>query len=217
MTMPRVVVVDYKMSNIFSIVNVFKHIGVDVIIAQSSNDIKNADALVLPGVGAFGEAMNNLYDLQLIEPILHFIKSGKPFLGICLGLQLLFSDSSEFGIHRGLAVIPGKVIKFPESFDGRELRVPSVGWNQIDQHAPIWESSPLQIIKDKSFMYFVHSFYVKPDNNECIASYTTYNGFNYCSSIYHENIFAAQFHPEKSGKNGIQVLFNWLNYIQRNI
>jgi glutamine amidotransferase len=210
MTMLRIVVVDYKMSNIFSIVNVFKHIGVDVVVSQSADDIKNADALVLPGVGAFAEAMKNLNMLQLVEPIKNFIKSGKPFLGICLGLQLLFTESDEFGVHKGLNLISGNVLKFPKQLDGNYLRMPIVGWNRVYRHDSNCALSPLNGIKDKEFMYFVHSFYVNPVDKKYISSYTNYNGFSYCSSICYENIFATQFHPEKSGEQGINLLKSWL-------
>lgn len=166
---------------------------------------------ILPGVGAFGDAMHNLEKLDLIGPIKEFIASGKPLMGICLGMQLLFSESEEFGINQGLNVIPGKVMKFPaKNQEGEIVKIPQIGWNQIyEPTAEKWKNTPLQAIKNNEFMYFVHSYYAKPDRDESILSLTNYKGLEYCSSILHENVFATQFHPEKSAKEGMKIYSNW--------
>ncbi len=208
----NIVVVDYKMSNIFNIRHVFSHLGYEVRLSSSAAELKSADALVMPGVGAFGEAMTNLHQLDLIQPIKEFIAAGKPFLGICLGLQLLFSKSYEFGVHEGLNIIAGEVLKFPEVSERVPLRVPHVGWNQIVASRP-WSNTALMHLRSHEFVYFLHSYYARPKNKQCILSTTTYGGVSYCSSIQKDNIFALQFHPEKSGTVGLLILKNWLSLL----
>lgn len=198
------------MSNLFSVKNIFASLGFEVSITSSINEINSADALIIPGVGAFGEAMASLSRLELIQPIKEFIASGKPCLGICLGFQLLFSKSYEFGEHAGLDIIKGDVIKFSNTVNGRAIRVPNVGWNQISEYAS-WENTPLQGLKNNEFVYFVHSYYVKPEEDKWILSTAQYGDLTYCASIQRDNIFATQFHPEKSGAVGMAILQNWIN------
>lgn len=210
---PKVAIIDYQMSNLFSVEHACSFVDLDAKITFDKKEIANADAAILPGVGAFGDAMKNLERLDLLSTIHEFIASGKPFMGVCLGLQLLFSESEEFGTHTGLGIIPGKVVKFPnQTQTGQRLKVPQIGWNTI--HAPVertsaWEDSPLRTLRDGEFMYFVHSFYVQPEKKEHILSLTTYEDLEYCSSIMKENVFATQFHPEKSGPEGINIYRNW--------
>ena len=151
--------------------------------------------------------MSNLQNGGFIEPIRRHIEAGRPFLGICLGLQVLFSESREFGTHRGLDIIPGKVIRFPEAMkaNGEELKVPHMGWNRIymQKNPPVFDG-----VEEGSFVYFVHSYYVVPDDPEVVATTTDY-GMNFCSSIWKDNVVACQFHPEKSQQVGLKILQNF--------
>ncbi len=209
--MKKVVIVDYQLGNLFSVNQALINIGLDAKISLNPADIEQADALVLPGVGAFKDAMQNLTSLGLKEPIKQFIKSGKPFLGICLGLQLLFTESEEFGSTKGLDVISGKVKKFSNRNDSDELqKVPQISWNTINKVSTNgWQNTPLMHLEDKEDMYFVHSFYVEPANEQIVLTKTTYGDLTYVSSILQENIFACQFHPEKSAEEGLKIYRTW--------
>jgi glutamine amidotransferase len=188
------------------------NIGLNVKLTSGPEDIESADAIVLPGVGAFGDAMNNLNELDLISPIKRFIDSGKPFLGICLGLQLVFSESEEFGMTKGLGLVKGLVKRFNNvNRDGETRKVPQIAWNQIHKiEGKSWQDTPLNDIKEGEFMYFVHSFFVEPDEPVGL-SYTNYDGQYYISSIQKNNLFACQFHPEKSAKEGLKIYNTWAN------
>jgi glutamine amidotransferase len=203
----KVAIVDYNLGNLFSVFQACTSLGYDTTITNKKDDVINADYLILPGVGAFGDAINTLRQLDLVEPMKDFIASGKPFLGVCLGLQLLFTESEEFGRHKGLNIIEGVVKKFPTRNEQNNiLKVPQIQWNQIfwtDQKR--WENSPLENCRNGDFMYFVHSYYVAPSSEQTIASITEYGGITYCSSIISNNIFACQFHPEKSGQHGLDI------------
>jgi glutamine amidotransferase len=205
----NIIVVDYQLGNLFSVKQALKHIGLTCKISSNPNDIGDADALVLPGVGAFKDAMENLNKLGLADEIIKFIKSGKPFFGICLGLQLLFSKSEEFGDSKGLDLIKGSVSKFPNIKKNGEIsKVPQISWNSIIK-SNRWAESPLNNLENEIDMYFVHSFYVEPDDPSIISSTTFYSDINYASSIQLDNIFACQFHPEKSGEQGLKIYKNW--------
>ena len=205
----KVVVIDYQLGNLFSVNQALENIGLTPIISSDPDEIKNADALVLPGVGAFGDAMLNLEKLGLIDPIKEFIKSGKPFLGICLGLQLLFSESEEFGSTKGLGLIEGKVKRFQSNPAANPIKIPQISWNQINNaESKSWETTPLEGIKPGEYMYFVHSFYIEPRENVALTK-TTYGETTYVSSIIKDNIFACQFHPEKSAAEGLRIYSNW--------
>lgn len=197
-----IVIIDYGMGNLRSVQKGFEQIGATAVVSRDPFEIEGADRLVLPGVGAFPECMRNLESLNLLEPIKTVLSSNRPFLGICLGLQLLFDESEEFGIHQGLGIIPGKVRAF-EWVKG--LKIPHMGWNQISflNTCPIFDG-----IEDGSYFYFVHSFYVDPYNREDAAAETEY-GIKFTSAIWRENIFAVQFHPEKSQENGLLILKNF--------
>lgn len=205
----KIAIIDYKLSNMFSVKNALDYLGVNSIITSDKKIVAESDAAIIPGVGAFGDAMDNLKKLDLIPVIQNHIKNGKPFMGVCLGMQLIFSESEEFGTHQGLNLIPGKVRKFSGK---KEIKVPQIGWNQIfnGPNPALWKVSPLKKIKDREFMYFVHSFYVSPDDKNVVISETNYAGIVYCSAVFYKNIFATQFHPEKSGKEGIKIYQNWL-------
>ena len=195
-----IAIVDYGMGNLRSVQKGFERVGVNAIITDDANKLADADAIVLPGVGAFSAAMQRLEEANLVEAIRREIDAGKPYLGICLGLQLLFTESEEGGRHLGLDIIPGKVIRFPTG-----LKVPHIGWNEIDigKDIPI-----LKDIPQKSYLYFVHSYYVVPDNPSVTAATTNY-GIDFTSIIHKDNIFATQCHPEKSQKLGLRILRNF--------
>lgn len=203
------------MSNLHSVKKACAYVGLDAEITSEVSVLLEADAAILPGVGAFGNAMENLHSLGLVEPILEFIKKGKPFLGVCLGLQLLMQESEEFGNHKGLGVIAGKVKKFPQiSKQGNLIKIPQVGWNKIyKRKGKSWEKSPFKDLKNFEFMYFVHSYYVSPEDSNVVISLTNYEGFEYCSAIKKDNIFATQFHPEKSGPKGLTIYKNFVKEI----
>jgi len=208
----KVAIIDYQLGNMFSVRQACLYLGYDAIITTDKNELLNADYAILPGVGAFGDAMKNLRSLDFIEPIKEFVAAGKPFMGVCLGLQLLFTESEEFGNNKGLNLIEGVVKKFPE-VDGskNKVKVPQIEWNQIYNGQHPWADSPLKNCASGDYMYFVHSFYVKPEDNSNNLSETKYAGITYCSSIKKKNLFASQFHPEKSGRHGINIYKNWFD------
>lgn len=205
----KVVIIDYQLGNLFSVKQACDTVGMNIIVSSLKSDVLAADALILPGVGAFKEAMNNLEKLDLIDAIKIKVNSGTPLLGICLGLQLLFTKSEEFGSGNGLNLIPGIIKRFPNSIDQRKIKVPHISWNQIYKSKCNWENTPLRDLKDNEFMYFIHSYYVKPDGKNCILTNTNYDEIEFCSSVIKENIFATQFHPEKSADKGISIYKNW--------
>ena len=213
----NVVIVDSEAGNLFSVQHACKIVGLNPVITNKPEDIRKADALILPGVGAFGDAMKNLRKLDLVQPLREFAASGRPFMGICLGMQILFSKSEEFGNHEGLNLIDGNVVKFPSVNDtGSKIKVPQIGWNQIFYPLEVenaWDGTPLEQIINGEFMYFVHSYYACPLNSENGLAVTEYEGLKYCSAVIKENIFATQFHPEKSAIEGIKIYRNWANTI----
>jgi glutamine amidotransferase len=197
-----IVVVDYGMGNLRSVQKGFEKVGAPAVISRDPDTVRNAERLVLPGVGAFPECMKNLARYDLVEPILEFLRSGRPFLGICLGLQLLFDESEEFGTHEGLKVIRGRVKAFDRHMG---LKIPHMGWNRVyySKQTPLFQG-----IKDGSFFYFVHSFYVVPDDALETAGETDY-GIRFACAVSQDSVFAVQFHPEKSQKIGLRVLENF--------
>ena len=201
-----VAIIDYKMSNLHSVQAACIKVGLTSVITSDSSQILSAKIAILPGVGAFGEAMSHLVESKLDECIYSFIDSGKPFIGICLGLQLLFDSSKEFGDYKGLGIIRGTVKKFQFSKnESIKYPVPQIGWNKIVQNGVEWDQTLLEKNKDNDFMYFVHSYYVEPKDDSIILSKTTYGNTEYCSSIKYKNIFATQFHPEKSSEVGLNI------------
>jgi len=197
-----IAIVDYGMGNLRSVSKAFEAVGHQAVVTRDKETIKSASHVVLPGVGAFGDCMANLERFELVEPIRSTIQSGKPFLGICLGLQLLFTESEEFGVHNGLGIIPGKVKKF--TLDPT-LKVPHMGWNQVNvqRPCPLFEG-----IVDGSNWYFVHSYFVDPTDRAVAATTTTY-GIPFVSAIWKENVVACQFHPEKSQSIGLRLVKNF--------
>lgn len=199
-----IAIIDYGMGNLRSVQKGFEKVGARAIITSNKQDIFAARSVVLPGVGSFRECMDNLLKLDLIDPLLKIIKAGKPFLGICLGLQILFTTSEEFGLCQGLDLIRGRIVRFPKM---DELKIPHMGWNQIHikKRAPL-----LADISEGDYVYFVHSYYPRPEQEECIAATTVY-GQEFVSAIWQDNIFATQFHPEKSQEIGLRILKNFAN------
>ncbi|WP_297212727.1 MULTISPECIES: imidazole glycerol phosphate synthase subunit HisH [Thermodesulfovibrio] len=202
-----IALVDYGMGNIKSVTKAIEAVGGEVSVTQSADEIRKAKAIVLPGVGAFQDCMANLERLGLIEIIKEEISKGKPYLGICLGMQILFTESEEFGLCRGLDLIKGRVIKFSLP---REYKIPHMGWNNVrfSKKSPL-----LKEIPDSSFFYFVHSYYVVPDDSKVVAGQTDY-GVSFVSMLIHENIYATQFHPEKSQKMGLKLLRNFVELVR---
>ncbi len=202
-----IAIIDYGMGNLRSVQKGFEKAGFEAVVTADPKVVLAADKIVLPGVGAFPDCMRNLEQGGFVEPILRVIREGRPFLGICLGLQLLFTESEEFGVHRGLDVIPGRVLRFPEGMEenGEELKVPHMGWNQlsIKRRPPAFAG-----LAEGTNVYFVHSYYVKPTDASVISTTSRY-GIEFCSSIWRDNIVATQFHPEKSQEKGLQILKNF--------
>ena len=204
-----IAIIDYGMGNLRSVQKGFEHVGVQAEVTRDTGKIISARGVVLPGVGAFHACMENLERFQLIEPIREVVRRKKPFLGICLGLQLLFSDSEEFGKQEGLGLFPGKVVGFHLS---NGLKVPHMGWNQIEKKN---DSRFLEGISSGESVYFVHSFYVVPEDASLVATTTNYGGA-FVSSIATDHLFACQFHPEKSQEIGLHILGNFGRFVASN-
>lgn len=202
-----IAIIDYGMGNLRSVQKGFEKVGYEAVVTSDPRLVLDADRIVLPGVGAFRDCIKNLEEGGFVEPILRVIREGRPFLGICLGLQLLFTESEEFGIHKGLNVIPGRVVRFPDGMveGNEELKVPHMGWNQVSiKRRP----SAFSAMPDNSNFYFVHSYYVQPEDQSVVATMTQY-GIEFCSSVWKDNIVATQFHPEKSQERGLAILKNF--------
>jgi imidazole glycerol-phosphate synthase subunit HisH len=201
-----IAIIDYGMGNLRSVEKGFLKVGVDAKVVTDPRSVDDAEAVVLPGVGAFRDCMRNLDRLKLIEPILKSVRNGKPYLGICLGLQMLFTESEEFGVYKGLDILKGKVVRFQV-----DLKVPHMGWNTVRLLAkpPIFDD-----IKDESYFYFVHSYYVAPDD-EGISAGTTDYGITFTSMVWKDNIIATQFHPEKSQETGLKILKNFGDFVKK--
>lgn len=202
---PMIAIIDYQMGNLRSVQKAFERIGHAATVTADPQEIAQAEKVVLPGVGAFRDAINEIRRRDLVGPIRDSIAAGTPLLGICLGLQLLFDVSYEDGEWEGLGVVPGKVVKFDL---GDEYKVPHMGWNQANAVQRIPGIPILQGIADGSHFYFVHSYHVVPVDRSVVALETNY-GHNFCSAIWRDNLFATQFHPEKSQANGLRLLQNF--------
>jgi len=196
-----IVIIDYGAGNLRSVANALTRLGCQPKVTSRPRDLLNARAVILPGVGAAGETMKNLKTLGMVAPIRQFIGDGRPFLGVCIGLQILFAGTEEGGWHECLGVIPGQVRKLPAG-----LKIPHMGWNQVKQIGshPIFDGIP-----DEANFYFVHSYYVEPDDKSLVAGETEY-GIRLCSVIARDNVIATQFHPEKSGELGLRMYGNFI-------
>jgi len=204
-----IAIIDYGMGNLRSVQKGLERAGGEAVVTRDTGQIESARGVVLPGVGAFSACMQNLGNFGLIEPIRAAIRKKKPFLGICLGFQLLFSESEEFGPQKGLDLFSGKVVGFHA---GKELKVPHMGWNRLEKKI---QSPFLEGVSSGDYVYFVHSFYVVPDDSSIIATTTDY-GESFVSSIATESLFACQFHPEKSQELGLRMLANFGRFVASN-
>lgn len=198
-----IAVIDYEMGNLGSVSKAFESLGAKVKVTQNSSDLKKADKVVLPGVGAFKDSMSALKGFKLLEPLKEAIVSGKPYLGICLGLELLFEKSEEGGSSRGMGILKGDVVKFNE----KTLKVPHIGWNQL--HKKMADCPLFKGIDDNAFFYFVHSYYVRPEDKSIITAVTDY-GAEFTSMVWKDNMYAIQCHPEKSQAVGLKFLENFI-------
>ncbi len=206
--MSKIAILDYGMGNLRSVQKALEKYGASVVLSSCPEEIKDMAALVVPGVGAFDDCVRNLKRDNLDRTITDFISSGRPFLGICLGLQILFEGSEEGG-EKGLGIFKGKVLRFPPM-----LKVPHMGWNSLELTASGKKCEILKDIKDGEYFYFVHSYYVKPEDKSIIATTTDYD-VEFTSSVCSKNIFACQFHPEKSQNAGLKLIENFVKYTQK--
>lgn len=213
-----IAIIDSGIANLRSVEKGFEKVGVSACVVKEPQRLADAAGIVLPGVGAFADGIATLETAGFLDPLRREVKSGKPVLGICLGLHFLFSESEEFGLHKGLDLLPGRVRRFPEAFPSSaighrssRLKVPHMGWNRVhlSKEVPIMEGIP-----DGSYFYFVHSYYVEPEEKGVIAGVTEY-GISFTSMIWRDNLFATQFHPEKSQRLGLQLLANFGRLAQR--
>ena len=204
-----ITIIDYGMGNLRSVHKALERVGYDAQVTADPQVVLDASKIILPGVGAFRDCMRNLEQHRLLEPVIRSIEAGKPFLGICLGLQLLFEESDEFGLHKGMGVLPGRVTRFPEGIQDPDINqpypIPHMGWNtiQIKKETPLFAG-----IENNSFYYFVHSYYALPQDPNDIAATTPY-GIEFACAVQRANIFAVQFHPEKSQEIGLRLLRNF--------
>ena len=220
----QIAVVDYNLGNLFSVKHACEFVGMRCTISSDKDDILLSDGVILPGVGSFGDAMRYLNKLDLVHPLRDIAAAGKPFMGICLGLQLLMEKSYEFGSHEGLGILAGEVIRFEKPKQGKNiLKVPHMGWNRIFRScngkgelkaSDPWTDTPLEGLSEGSYLYFVHSFYARPEFPGTEISYSIYGGQRFCSSIRYGNLFACQFHPERSGPAGLKIYKNFFKLVK---
>lgn len=214
MKQSKITVLDYGVGNLLSVKRGLEHFGAEVKITSDYRDIKKADRLVFPGVGAFPNAMYTLEKLDLIDPIKVFVKSGKPFVAICLGMQLLMEESDEFQITKGLGIIKGIVTKLPtRNAHNISHKVPHIGWSKIQpgNNLTNWNSTLLQDNSTYDYAYFVHSYHVLPNETSTTLATTNFNGIEVVAAVKHENVTAFQFHPEKSSNTGLKILNRFCN------
>lgn len=195
-----IAIIDYGMGNLHSVSKAVERLGYEAVVTADAKEIMEADGAILPGVGAFGDAMQNLQNTGLDEVTKFYASSGKPLLGICLGMQLLFSESQEYGPHKGLDLLPGAVIRFQGDF-----KVPHMGWNRLSFH----RENPLFAGLEEGHVYFVHSYHAKPEQADDLLATTDYYG-QVTAIVGRDNVYGMQFHPEKSGELGMSLLRNFL-------
>lgn len=209
----KITVIDYGIGNLLSVRQAFEYCGAEVVLTDSPELIRNASGLILPGVGAFENGMDGLRKRQLIQPIRDLVDKGKPLLGICLGMQMLLDSSEEFGDHAGLGLIPGKVLAIPKTkADGNHHKVPHIGWNAllVPEPSSTWKGNILDGIEPRSCVYFVHSYTAQPARPEHRLADCEYNGRLISAAIRSKNVYGCQFHPEKSGEIGLQIIKNFI-------
>jgi glutamine amidotransferase len=210
-----VAIVDYGLGNLFSVKQACKYVGIEAVVTADKQTILSADAVLLPGVGAFHNAMSALEKLDLITVLKDVVASTKPLVGICLGIQLLMTESFEFGRHKGLGIIDGQVVPLNHPVQGdKKLKVPEICWNKIYGYEK-WNGTFLDGIADGEFMYFVHSYIVEPQDTNIIISRTSYGQIEFCSGVQKGSVFACQFHPERSGMQGLKIYKNIRNHLEK--
>lgn len=209
---PEVVIIDYGLGNLFNIERAIRYLGSRGCISDDPRIIEEAERIILPGVGAFGEGVASIHKKGLFESIISFAESGRPLLGICLGMQLLMTSSEELGLHNGLNLIAGKVKRFPVTFvSDIGYKIPHMGWKALSPYKNTsWENTILEDIGLGDFMYFVHSYIVYPDSDDSTLAVTVYGKCTFSSVIKKDNIYGCQFHPEKSGEIGLKIINNFL-------
>lgn len=207
----RAAIVDYGLGNLFSLRQACKAAGLDAIVTSDRREILSAPIVILPGVGAFGDAMQALRTRDLVEPLQQYAAADKPLFGICLGMQLLMDRSCEFGSHDGLGIIGGSVELLPAE---PGLKVPQIGWNRVNAGTRSWTRTPLEGTDDGAFYYFVHSYYVLPADPAAMLATSRFGNMDYCSVVRSGSVVGVQFHPEKSGRKGIAVFSNLLRLAQ---
>ncbi len=207
--MKKIAVIDYGVGNLFSILQALNKIGVKCVLAKDNDQIDYADALILPGVGAFHSALEKLNKNKMASAIIKNANEGKPLLGICLGMQLLFDSSEEFGCHNGLGLLKGKIVRFSNLEKG--TRVPQTQWNRVLVNG--LKTKLFHGIESNPFMYFVHSYYAISSHDRSVNVKAEYGGLHYCCAIEFENIFGVQFHPERSANDGLQLLKNFCDFV----
>lgn len=205
---PTITLIDYGSGNLLSVARAFEHCGAQVAFAHTAEDVERAERLVLPGVGAFADGMQGLRERGLVEPIKHYAASGRPLLGICLGMQMLAGASEEFGLHEGLGLVPGRVVPLPAvGANGRSYKVPHVGWSELRRPDGVsWERTLLENTPESSAVYLVHSYHVQPEAAADRLAECDYGGNRVCAAVRRGNVFGCQFHPEKSGPAGLRML-----------
>lgn len=206
-----IAILDYGIGNVKSIANAVESIGAKPVLTRNEKEVLNADALIFPGVGAFAKGMANLMEYGLSDLIYKFTESGKPFLGICLGMQMLLEESEEFGITKGLGLIKGKVVRLPLP-ESSHTKLPHISWNGIlKPEESRWNSTILSGTSDQADVYFVHTFVAAPTDASDVLALTEYGGIRFCSAVHKKNIFGVQFHPEKSGPIGLNILSKFIS------
>ena len=207
----EVTIIDYKVGNYFSLINALEYCGAKIKVSNNYNEIKKSEIIILPGVGSFKTGMKNLNDFDLINVIKEHAYNKKKLLGICLGMQLFFDESEEFGYKKGLGLIPGKIQKLPEKDqNGKNNLIPNISWNTINKVLENDKKGFVNNLNDESFFYFVHSYFAIPKEKNNILAYSNFFNFQFTSIVNFENIYGTQFHLEKSGEHGIQLLKNFL-------
>jgi glutamine amidotransferase len=210
----KVTIIDYGMGNILSLQRALRHVGATTLLSEDEFAISNAERLVLPGVGAFGRGIEEIKRRGIDHAINKYLISERPFLGICLGMQLLLTESFEFGHHKGLNIFPGKVIRLHKSESDQQLKIPQIGWNMLlkpstRDHVQ-WSIGILNTISERDYMYFVHSFACYPNSSSIIIAETEYGRDCFCSVLGSGNVYGCQFHPERSGEKGLKILNNFV-------
>lgn len=208
--MTRIAIIDYDIGNVKSITNALENVGAKVLITRNESDILKSDGVILPGVGAFSYGMKKLKEYCLDSLIIRYAKEDKPLLGVCLGMQMLFAESEEFGVSQGLGLIDGKIKKL-KTLNPEFEKLPHVSWNEIKKTKnSVWSNTILDGLNDSSNMYFVHTYSAHPDDEAYVLSQTEYSNYKFCSSVRKGNIYGCQFHPEKSAVEGLLIMKNFV-------